>query len=62
MTWISKIKAFLAGKKTYLTALAGIVAAVLGWTQGEIDDPAFIAALWAAIMAVFMRAGVAKTE
>ena len=31
-----------------------------GWADGQIDTVAFLAAVWAAAQAVFIRAGIAK--
>ena len=53
---------WLAGKKTYLVGIMAILGAVVAWVSGEMDLPAMMAAITAAIMAMTMRAGVAKGE
>ena len=53
---------WLAGKKTYLVGIAAILGAVIAWASGEVDLPATVAAITAAIMGMTMRAGVAKGE
>ncbi len=44
--------------ETYLTAAIGLLGAVVGWADGQIDGAALLAALWAAAQACFIRAGV----
>ena len=54
------IREWLRGKKSYLVGVGAIVAAVLGFAEGEIELPALVAAITAAIMAMTIRAGIAK--
>jgi len=55
---MDKIKAFLQGKKTYLTAAIGILGALVAWADSQIDLMALLASAWAAVMAIFVRSGV----
>ncbi|MBY8826131.1 hypothetical protein [Sphingomonas colocasiae] len=48
---------FLAGKKTYLTVLAALLAVVISWLNGDLTDGQAIGAGFAAITAVFLRSG-----
>lgn len=54
-------RTFLKGAKTYLTAIAGIVAALLGFSEGVIDVSEMVAAITAALGLASLRAGI-KTE
>jgi hypothetical protein len=56
---VNKIREFLKGKKTYLTAAIGLVGAVIAWADGDINGVGLAAAIWAAIQTCFIRAGVA---
>jgi len=58
-----KIRNYLKGKKTYITATIGLLGALAGWADGQIDTLAFIGAVWVAVQACFIRAGIdaAKT-
>jgi len=53
---------WLAGKKTYLVALAAILAAGIAWVSGELTNVQTVEAIVAAVIAATMRAGVAKGE
>ena len=55
---MSEIRDFFRGKKTYLVALAAIAAAILGWSQSEMELPELAQAIVAAILAITLRAGV----
>ena len=57
-----KARTLLSGKKTYLTAIAGIVGALLGWINGELSVAQFIIAIFACIEAINLRAGIEKTK
>jgi len=57
---MERIRDFLRGKKTYLTAAFGLFGAVIAWADGDINLTALLAALWAAAQACFLRAGVAN--
>jgi hypothetical protein len=51
---------WLQGKKTYLIALGAIVTAVTMFTQGDATMGQAIAAIFAAITSMSMRAGIEK--
>jgi hypothetical protein len=56
---MTKIRDFLKGKKTYITAIIGVLGALVAWSDGQIDITGLIAAAWAAAQTCFIRAGVA---
>jgi hypothetical protein len=56
---MTKIREFLRGKKTYLTAGIGLLGALAAWSDGQITNISLAAALWAAVQTCFIRAGVA---
>ena len=53
---------WLKGKKTYLTAAAGIVAAIAALASGEMALKEATEAIVACLLVAFTRAGVAKVE
>ena len=57
-----EVRILLSGKKTYLTAIAGIVGALLGWINGELETYQFVMAIIALIEAMNLRAGIEKTK
>lgn len=57
---MNKLRQFLKGKKAYITAVVGLLGAVVAWADGQIDTVALLAAAWAAAQACFIRAGIAK--
>ncbi len=59
---MAAIKEFLAGKKTYLVAVGAILAAVVAWSQGTMDTTQLVEAVITAVLAMTIRAGVAKAE
>ena len=66
MDMINRIRKVLRGKKAYLAAAAGLLGALIAWADEQITGVGFLAALWAAVQACFIRAGisneVAKTQ
>ena len=61
METLSKIKAALAGFKTYIVAGAAIATALVAWSGDSISTTQLIEAIFAAITAMTIRAGVAKS-
>ena len=57
---MDKLRGFLKGKKTYITAAIGILGALAAWADGQISGTGLIAAVWAAAQTIFIRAGVAS--
>lgn len=57
---MEKIREFLKGKKTYITAAIGLLSAVAAWADGQIPATGLLASLWAAAQACFLRAGLAN--
>jgi hypothetical protein len=50
----------LDGKKTYLVAIGGIVTALIAFVNGQIDGVGLVTAVFNAVGAMTIRAGVAK--
>lgn len=57
---ITKLRALLSGKKTYLTAIAAILTAAGAYGAGEMEFASFIEAVFVAAGAIFMRSGIEK--
>ena len=57
---MTKIKEWLKGKKTYITAAIGILGAVAAWADGQLELAGLVAAVWVAAQTIFIRAGVSK--
>lgn len=55
---MNKVREFLKGKKTYIVAAAGILAAVLAYVQDQLTTVQLAEAIFAAIAAATIRAGV----
>ena len=55
---LSNIREFLKGRKAYITAVIGLLGAVIAWADGQIDGVALLASVWAAAQACFIRAGI----
>ncbi len=55
---MNKVREFLKGKKAYITAAIGLASAVVAWAEGQIDTLALLAGVWAAVQAIFIRAGI----
>ena len=53
---------FLQGKKTYITAATGIIAAVAGYLVGDIDLTQMLQAVWPLATMAFLRKGVADSS
>jgi hypothetical protein len=57
---MNRVRDWLKGKKTYITAAIGLAGAVVAWADGDINGMALLAAVWAAAQSCFIRAGVAS--
>lgn len=55
---MNRVREFLKGKKTYITAAVGLAGAVVAWADGQIDTVALLAAAWAAAQSAFIRAAI----
>jgi len=55
---MGKLREFLKGKKTYITAAIGLLGAVVAWADGSIEITGLLAAIWAALSTCFIRSGV----
>lgn len=53
---------FLAGKKTYITAITGIVGAVGAYLVGEMTLVETFQVVWPLIAAAFLRKGIAARQ
>lgn len=56
---MNRVRDFLKGKKTYITAAIGLLGALAAFGDGQIDLTGLIAAAWAATQTCFIRAGIA---
>jgi len=54
------LRTFLAGKKLYLTAIAGILAALIAYGNGTLDTLQLVEAIWLAVMGITGRAAIGK--
>ena len=59
---LAKIKAAIAGKKTYILGVVGIVTTVVAWASGEVSDTEALVAVFVALQTMFLRAGIAKAN
>lgn len=57
---LDRIRVVIAGKKTYLVAVAALIGAAVAWSGGAISNFDALLALYAAVQAICIRAGVAK--
>ena len=55
---IEQIRAFLAGKKTDVTAVIALATAIVAWAGGDISGAALAAAVYTTLAAIFVRAGI----
>jgi hypothetical protein len=55
---MASILTFLSGKKTYLTALAGVITTLVAYLDKTLTLAQFVAAIWVIAQTVFIRAGV----
>ena len=58
---MTAIKAWLSGKKVYLTMVVAIIAAIIGFSEGALTTVETATAVWAAVAAVFFRAAITKS-
>jgi hypothetical protein len=49
---------WLKGKKTYITAVLGMLATGIAYLNGEVGGAVAIAAIWTALQTAFLRAGI----
>jgi hypothetical protein len=55
------IREWFKGKKTYLTAIIGLLGAIVAWADGSVGVMGLLAAVWAAALAIFARAGISNS-
>lgn len=55
---MGKIRLWLQGNKTYTVGIGAIVAVIVAWSTGNLDDGKAVEAIVAAIMGMCLRAGV----
>lgn len=58
---MNRIRQAIAGKKTYLLAVAAIIGTAVAWSEGTITHIEAIVALYATLTTIFIRAGIAGT-
>jgi hypothetical protein len=59
---LNKIREFLAGKKTYLIAIATIVGGLIAFADGKADVMQTLQLIATAIIGATLRAGIAKSN
>ena len=57
---MKKLKGILSGKKTYVTAIVGVITAVAAHLTGEMEFSDMVRTIWVAVMAIFLRNGLTK--
>ena len=62
MGTLSKIKAAIRGKKTYLLGAAAIIVTTVAWAAGEITSVQAATALFLEFQTIFIRAGIQKAQ
>jgi hypothetical protein len=60
MTWLTKVKEALAGKKTYLVATVTILSAVIAWSTNTMDLWQMVQTVAGAVMACTIRSGISN--
>lgn len=55
---LDNIKGVLGGYMTYITAVSGMLAAVIAWQQGALTTEKLVEALFAGVTAIFLRRGM----
>lgn len=58
----NRLRELLSGKKTYLLAVAGILTALIAFANGDLDSQGLVMAVYNALAAVTIRAGVGKVQ
>lgn len=59
---MDSIKTFLAGKKTYLTAFAGVLTALVAWADGTAGLVTTVGAILGFVGLGSLRAAIAKLD
>jgi len=60
VAYSKKVRDFLKGKKTYLTAVTAILTALVAWSSDSISATELVVALFVAFQTMFIRAGMNK--
>lgn len=61
MEWFIKTVEWLKGKKTYFLSFGAMLTAIGIYLSGDITLMEMVEAIWAAILAMTIRAGVSKS-
>ena len=59
---LNKAKNFLSGYMTYITAISGILGAIVSWQQGIITTEEAVKIIWIGILTIFGRRAIEKAE
>lgn len=59
---VGKLRAKIAGKKTYLLCIAAIITSAVAWAEGHISTVDFVQAVFAAMGGMTLRAGISKVK
>ena len=57
---MTKLKGLILNNKTYLTAIIGILTAIVAWADGQIDLTSLVAAIWGGVAIICTRIGINK--
>lgn len=59
---LDQFKGALGGYMTYITAVSGILGAIIAWQQGAITTEKMIELVWGAIAVIFVRRGIKSAQ
>lgn len=59
---MTKLKGLILNNKTYLTAIIGILTAIIAWADGQIDLTSLGAAIWGGVAIICTRIGINKAS
>jgi hypothetical protein len=62
MKTLQALKAGLAGYKTYLIAAAAVIGVAISWAEGNTETAEAVKLITAALLAMTVRAGIAKAQ
>jgi len=59
---LEKVRKWLNGKRTYLTAAVSVIGFLVAWATGNIDNQVAAQSIVGCVLAVFIRAGVGNNS
>ena len=60
VNFFKQFNVFLAGKKTYFISAGAIITAIIAYSNGALDMAGLVKAIFEAVTAATIRAGIAK--